>query len=116
MGIALFIVLTLIVAAIIAYPLLPGRRPAQAAPAITDGEIELAVQDLRQARSAGELACPTCAHAYRPGDLFCVRCGGALPQVDATEPACPACGAPIREGDSFCAKCGHQMAVAEEAA
>ena len=116
MGIALFSLLTLIVVAIIVYPLLPGRKPAQTAAVVTDGEIEMAVRDLRQVRSAGGLACPTCARAYQPGDLFCVRCGGALPQVDAVGLACPACGAPIREGDQFCAKCGHQTAAAEEAA
>jgi predicted amidophosphoribosyltransferase len=129
MGIAIFFVLAVIVAAAIAYPLLPGRTTSLPAPTVTDGEIERAVRNLRRARSRDELSCPTCGQTFQPGDRFCVRCGGTLsqPQADPVgaermgaegtrpNPACPSCGSTIREGDLFCAKCGHGI-VAEEVA
>lgn len=118
MSILVFFVLAVIAAGIIAYPMLPGRMPAPAASVLTDGEIEWAVRDLRRSRSGGGLACPSCGRPAQAGDLFCVRCGGSLPQSDAgSEPdgsVCSACGAGLHEGDQFCAKCGHPV-VAEEA-
>lgn len=127
MGIAVFFVLAIIVAAAIVYPLLPGRTRALPAPTLTDAEIERAVRRLRKTRSRDGLLCPTCGQAFQPGDRFCVRCGGTLsqPQVDPAgsgrmdaerpSPACPSCGATVREGDEFCAKCGHRI-IAEEIA
>jgi len=125
MAIVVFFVLAAISVGIIAYPLLPGRKPVQPAPVLTEAEIERAVRDLRRTRSArrtpsrGGLSCPACGHAYQKGDLFCVRCGRNLPEADAQpEPenlACPSCGAALHEGDRFCAKCGHQVGTGEVA-
>ena len=117
MGLAVVFLLTVIVAGVLIYPLLPGRAPVQSEPALTDGEIERAVRDLRRARSRSGFFCPACGTGYKAGDHFCVRCGGELPQAAAASagPACPSCGAPIQESDSFCAKCGHSMVVEEAA-
>lgn len=111
MSVAVFLVLALIAAGIIAYPMLPSRQSPQPAPVVSDREIERAVRDLRRSRSRGELACPACGQAYQAGDLFCVRCGGALSQVELAREgrACPSCGAQLREGDRFCARCGHDL-------
>jgi uncharacterized OB-fold protein len=132
MGIVIFFVLAAIAVGIIAYPLLPGRRtPAQPAPVLTDAEIEQEVRNLRRARSErrtqsvrsthsrGGLSCPSCGKAYQAGDLFCVRCGSGLPEVEAqSEPdelVCPSCGVSLHAGDQFCAKCGHRVATEEVA-
>lgn len=119
MGVAIFFLLALGAAAIIVYPLLPGRVVAQPAPAITDGDIERAVQDLRRARraSGSDRSCPACGQGYQVGDRFCVRCGGALPQAQTASSGlvCPACGAALGQGDSFCAKCGHRLSAKEVA-
>ncbi len=125
MGIVVFFVLAAVSVGIIAYPLLPGRGPVQPAPALTDAEIERAVRDLRRTRSArrapgqGGLSCPACGKAYQKGDLFCVRCGGSLPEVEVQAEleklVCPSCGASLHEGDQFCAKCGHRVATEEGA-
>lgn len=124
MSVVVFLLLAAISAGIIIYPILPGRAPAQPAPALTVGEIEQAVRDLRRARgrsdagSRGGLLCPSCGAAYQKGDLFCVRCGSSLPKVDVpVEPeglVCSSCGNALRADDQFCAKCG-QPVVAEEA-
>ena len=128
MAIVVFFVLAAISVGIIAYPLLPGRKPAQPAqpaPGLTEAEIERAVRDLRRTRSGrptpsrGGLSCPSCGRSYQKGDLFCVRCGNSLPEVEAQpEPdklECPSCGAALHEGDRFCAKCGHQVGTEEVA-
>jgi predicted amidophosphoribosyltransferase len=117
MGLAIVFLLTVIVAGILIYPLLPGRTLVQSEPAVTDGEIERAVRSLRRARSRSGLFCPDCGQGYKAGDRFCVRCGGELPQAAgaATESVCPSCGAPVQESDRFCAKCGHSMVVEEAA-
>ena len=126
MGIVIFFVLAAIAVGIIAYPLLPGRRtPAQPALVLTDAEIEREVRNLRRTqsvrstRSRGGLSCSSCGKAYQQGDLFCVRCGGGLPEVEAqSEPdelVCPSCGISLHAGDQFCAKCGHRVATEEVA-
>lgn len=115
MGVAIFFLLAVAVSAILIYPLLPGRAPAQESVALTDGDIEQLVHNLRSARSSGGLYCPNCGTAYRAADRYCGRCGESLPQSQ-TAPAgaaCPSCGVDLREGDLFCAKCGHQVAVGE---
>jgi predicted RNA-binding Zn-ribbon protein involved in translation (DUF1610 family) len=121
MGIALFFLLSMIVAAAVAYPLLPGRA-ADAAQSIgagrtwTDGRIEGAVRRIRKARSQSSLTCPDCGKAYQAGDLFCVRCGAGLPQEKEAPDGrvCPSCGAILRPDDVFCSRCGHRL-IAEEA-
>jgi uncharacterized OB-fold protein len=125
MGIVIFFVLAAIAVGIIAYPLLSGRTPALPAPALTDAEIERAVRNLRRTkserrtRSQGGLSCPSCGNAYQEGDLFCVRCGSSLPEVEVeSEPdelVCPSCGVSLHAGDQFCAKCGHRVATEEVA-
>lgn len=117
MGLAIVFVLALLAAALIAYPLLPGRTPAPEAPAVTDADIEQAVRGLRQSRGRRGLFCPACGQGYQAGDGFCVRCGSALPDAEAVEQklACPSCGAAIRKGDRFCAKCGHVLSAEEGA-
>lgn len=117
MSIAVFLMLAAIAVAIIAYPMLPGRTPAPPAPALTDGEIDLAVRNLQRARQTGGLACPTCGRLAQQGDLFCVQCGGQLPEVQAkAEPVrlvCSSCGVSLHAGDQFCAKCGHPVGEEE---
>jgi predicted amidophosphoribosyltransferase len=114
-GIAIFFVLALAVSALLIYPLLPGRAPDHESSALTDGEIDQLVRNLRLARSGDGLYCPTCGTAYRVADRYCGRCGSTLPQAQTIikDSACPSCGADLREGDLFCAKCGHQIAVRE---
>ncbi len=113
MGVAIFFVLAAAVSAILIYPLLPGRAPAQENPTLTDGEIEQMVRDLRSARSSDGLHCPNCGTSYQAADRYCGRCGNTLPQSQATTTgsACPSCGAGLREGDLFCPKCGHELAA-----
>jgi uncharacterized OB-fold protein len=116
-GVAVFFLLALVVAGIVVYPLLPGRRVRQPAPGVADADIEEAVRNLRQARSRGRLACRQCGQGYQAGDRFCVRCGEKLPQakVEPAIPVCPSCGATIHENDQFCAKCGHGLSAEEVA-
>ncbi|MEJ2208470.1 MAG: zinc ribbon domain-containing protein [Anaerolineae bacterium] len=121
MGIFLFFVLAVAVAAVLVYPLLPGRGPAvesqaAAGPTWSDRQIESAVQRIRQARQQGALACPDCGLGYQPGDRFCVRCGAELPLPEGTAAGgrvCPSCGAVVRPDELFCARCGHRLAVQE---
>ena len=120
MGIAVFFLLALVVAGIVAYPLLEnltGRgKPAEPV-AATDTDIDRAVANLRKARSQAGPSCPACGRAYQPGDRFCVRCGHDLPgeKVASPGPTCPSCGADIHAEDQFCAKCGHRTGVGEAA-
>jgi len=116
MGVVIFLLLALLIAGAIVYPLLPGRAPALLAPVVTDDQIETAVRRLLRTRAGGGRACPTCGEAYQPGDRFCVRCGGALPvgdQIQSALPAagllCPSCGASLQKGDKFCTKCGYTL-------
>ena len=117
MGIAIFVALTLIVAAILIHPLLSGRTAAEPAPAVTDGDIEQALRRFRQTGGQAGLQCPACKQSYQAGDSFCVRCGGKLPgaQSATAGSTCPSCGATTREGDQFCAKCGHAVKAKEVA-
>ena len=115
MGIAIFFLLGLAVAAVIIYPLLPGKRQAPQTAAVSGADIDRALRTLRGSRQA-ERACPKCGRGYAPSDYFCVRCGGSLPgaQAASSGPQCPSCGAAIHEGDRFCAKCGHVLASGED--
>lgn len=120
MGLVLFFVLSVAVAATLIYPLLPGKRPPAESPAAagrtwSDRQIEGAVRRIRQARQENELACPDCGHAYQPGDRFCVRCGAELPlpRAAADGPICPSCAAVVRPDELFCSRCGHRLAVEE---
>ena len=115
MAVAIFFVLALIVAIIVIYPLLPGWRTHEPKPVVTDGEIEQAVREFRRTGGPVGPQCPACGQSYQAGDSFCVRCGGVLPQAQATAgvPACPSCGATLRDGDQFCAKCGHALGAEE---
>lgn len=120
MGIAIFFVMAVIVAAVIVYPLFTrrayaDRAYARPAPSVTDADIERALVKLRGARRQGDATCPSCGATYTPGDQFCVRCGGALMPARATAdgPVCPSCGATLRVGDRYCSACGHNMAAEE---
>jgi DNA-directed RNA polymerase subunit RPC12/RpoP len=117
MAIAIFVLLALAVGAAIAYPLLPGRGPAETPVAVSDADIERAVRKFRRERKRGGLRCPTCGEGYAAGDRFCVHCGGALPQPQIAEggQACPECGATLRDADVFCSKCGYRLAGEEVA-
>ncbi len=117
MSLVVFLLLAVLSAVVVAYPLLPGRTPQMDAPSLTDADIEQAVRRLRRARHVdrGRLACPACGHACRPGDRFCVSCGSALTPATPVGTVCPACGADVRAGDRFCARCG-QVLSAEEVA
>lgn len=118
MSVVFVLLLLLLAGAAIVYPLLPGRAPSPEAPAVTDSEIEEAVSELRRVRSREGHQCPACGQAYQTGDRFCVRCGGALPQLEAqpSSPVCPSCGVTVRAGDEFCAKCGHSIGTEEAVA
>ncbi len=115
MSIAIFLVLFVFAASVIVYPLLPGAGARQSvspvASAIEDGDIERALEQVRQARKRVGLVCPTCGAEHRPGDLFCVRCGGELPETSASvdRQVCTACGAVLDDDDLFCPKCGHAV-------
>ncbi len=120
MGIILFFLLSLIVAAAVVYPLLPGRVAASTAPVAsrrtwTDRRIEAAVRRIHEARSREGLMCPECGRAYQAGDRFCVRCGADLPQEEAKADGriCPSCGVGLRPGDLFCSRCGHRLSGEE---
>ena len=120
MSIVLFFLLALVVAGIIVYPLLAkqtGNGKPQASPAVTNEDIDRAVDNLRRARSQNGHSCPACGRAYQPGDRFCVRCGHGLPEekVVSKGPVCPSCGANIHQEDQFCAKCGHDVRAGEAA-
>lgn len=116
MSIVVFFLLALIAAGAIAYPLLPGRSPARSTPVVTDGDIERAVRDLRRSRRQSSAACPACGQGYQPGDRFCVRCGGSLPQSEAPAgSSCPSCGASLHGDEQFCPKCGHRLVGGEAA-
>jgi uncharacterized OB-fold protein len=120
MGIVLFFLLFLIVAAAVVYPLLPGKV-AETAPLAasrrtwTDRRIEAAVRRIHETRSREGLRCPACGRAYQAGDRFCVRCGADLPQEEAKVGGrvCPSCGAGLRPGDLFCSHCGHRLSGEE---
>jgi predicted amidophosphoribosyltransferase len=120
MGIVLFFLLFLVVAAAVVYPLLPGKV-AEATPQAasrrtwTDRQIEAAVRRIQETRSRGGLRCPACGRAYQAGDRFCVRCGADLPQEEAVaaERVCPSCGAALRTADLFCSRCGHRLSGEE---
>lgn len=114
MALLVLFILALIATAILLYPLLPGRIPAQAPPAVTDKEIEQAVRALRRSRrerASGPScpACPACGQVYQAGDRFCVRCGELLPPATPATPTCPACGARVGPDDRFCARCGRTL-------
>jgi uncharacterized OB-fold protein len=120
MSIVLFVLLSLIVAAVVIYPLLPGRVPAAVPPAAgrrawTDGRIEAAVRRIHETRRKTDLTCPACGRAYQAGDRFCVRCGADLPLEEVAQGGrlCPSCGAVLRPGDAFCSRCGHRMSAEE---
>jgi hypothetical protein len=117
MGLLIVALLALGCAVIIGYPLFAARgKPAQE-PALTDSDIDLAVDQLRQARGASGLHRPQCAREYQAGDGFCVGCGAQLPQMEVASAGstCPQCGTMVQEGDQFCAKCGHSMVLEEVA-
>ncbi len=120
MGIALFLLLSVVVVAVVAYPLLPGRasaaeQPADSGRTWTDRRIAGAVRRIREARGQDGLACPDCGRAYQAGDRFCVGCGAKLPQAEETlgGRVCPSCGVLLRPDDVFCSRCGHRLTVEE---
>lgn len=113
MSIAIFFVLALLSAAFIVYPLLPGRSQEGALATISDREIEQAVRRFRPLPAGDGTSCPTCGDPFKPGDRFCVSCGGALPASGSGSEVCPSCGASLQADDQFCSKCGHRLAGAE---
>jgi predicted amidophosphoribosyltransferase len=115
MSIVVFIVLAVVAAMAIVYPLLPGAASSPSVSVVTDGDIEQAVRHLRRSRSKSNLSCSSCGQPYQAGDRFCVGCGATLSEVAPAAPACPACGATLHEGDRFCPKCGHNVAAGEVA-
>jgi predicted amidophosphoribosyltransferase len=117
MGVAVVLLLALVATGIVVYPLLPWQAANQPTRAVTDGDIDRVVGDLRKARSRGILLCPACGQGYKAGDRFCVRCGESLPGGEAasTGVVCPSCGVDLHPGDQFCAKCGHHLTTGEAA-
>ncbi|MCJ7823483.1 MAG: zinc ribbon domain-containing protein [Anaerolineales bacterium] len=48
-----------------------------------DNEIEAAVAQIRSARDEGNgKFCPSCGEEVKAGDLFCIRCGSTLSEVE----------------------------------
>lgn len=107
MAVAVFVLLALLSAGIIALPLV-RQRPGAHSVMVTEGVIDRAVRDRLRVRRHGGLRCPACDRGYELGDRFCVGCGAVLPQSDGAQGAlrCPSCGAFIQEGDRFCRTCG----------
>ena len=73
--------------------------------------------------SAGEKRfCHRCANPVRDGDVYCGKCGAALPSatpvgtVIGTQPAsfCSRCGERAQSGERFCGKCGTALSVMSE--
>jgi predicted amidophosphoribosyltransferase len=115
MGVIIFFLLALVVAGVIAYPLLSRRTTAQPVAAVTDTDIERAVRRLRRVPSAGDQRCPACGRAHQPTDRFCVGCGQVLSSPASAGLACPSCGTAIRREDRFCARCGETLSTGEAA-
>lgn len=110
MSIAIFLVLLLVSAGVVAYPLFSPGKQVREPRSVSEADIERALRTMRSARPKTGLACPACGRAYQAGDQFCVQCGQALPEKAVDRgPICPACGAPVHEGDLFCAKCGAEV-------
>jgi hypothetical protein len=114
MSIAVFVILFLVSAGIVVYPLLSPQKPSRLSPAVSEADIDRALRKMRSNRPKAGLTCPQCGQAYQAGDQFCVQCGQALPDKPvARGPVCPACGVSVHEGDLFCAKCGAQISEGE---
>jgi len=48
---------------------------------IIDDEIEAAIAQVRSEKDEGSSGyCPSCEAEVKAGDLFCIRCGGTLPE------------------------------------
>jgi hypothetical protein len=109
-SVILLFLLALIAAGAIVYPLLPGRRAAQAVPAIADKDIEQAVRRLRSTLSlhTGQAASAVVQSRGTPGQAKGGQAQGPAPTVgvQAGAPRCPACGRAYRPGDQFCVGCG----------
>jgi hypothetical protein len=128
-SIVITLLITVAAAAAILYPLVRApvhgarRAPVQAAPPVSDRDIERAVRNFRRAPGGAgtpSLLCPACGQTYRPGDLFCTSCGHGLPQPQEPAivqqdpvPPCASCGAPLGPADQFCAKCGQPVTAQE---
>lgn len=68
---------------------------------------EGALGKVLQHPSARPLACPSCAAAYRKGDVFCRSCGGRLPEpTGPPKLVCSACGSAVLLPAHFCSACG----------
>ena len=59
----------------VAYPLIKGIRSPDTAS--LEEELEQQVK-ARRKRKKHHLICPSCGSPYRPGDLYCSRCGQKL--------------------------------------
>ncbi len=64
--------------------------------------------------------CPSCGASFKKGDLFCSKCGSAIPQSEpkpenalpTAEPEkCPQCGEIIEDNGLFCTKCGLKLSA-----
>ena len=76
-----------------------------------DTEIELLKNIQLDPAQIDESVCPSCGHAFLPGDAFCTGCGQPLPEpvsdeLDVQVDVCPACGHVYQPDDAFCAQCG----------
>jgi len=114
-GIAAFVVLFLVGAVAIAYPLLPGTRARSRKVELTVGDIDQAVRELRLRQPESGPLCPACGAGYQPEDKFCARCGQTLEGAQMPEQRCPSCQAVVRAADQFCAACGQNLMVREGA-
>jgi predicted amidophosphoribosyltransferase len=109
MSVVIFLVLAFVTAAVIAFPLLPAATASQAVTVPGNGAAGRSARRSGQAGSKPGRACPSCGAPVQPGDRFCVKCGGTLPQTRPAARTCPACGASLEAEDRFCRKCGHNL-------
>ncbi len=114
MSIAIFVVMLLVSAGLVVYPLFSPGKQGGLPVSVSEADIDRALRKMRSNRPKAGLTCPKCGRAYQAGDQFCVQCGEALPDKPvARGPVCPACGVSVHEGDLFCAKCGAQISEGE---
>ncbi len=69
--------------------------------------------ELESSQDAGRVACGSCGTANAYGAAFCVKCGAAMPRVEA-KVLCASCGAPMPSDGKFCARCGTPVATSAE--
>ena len=72
----IILLMALVVIGWVTYPLVKGIQSPEAS---LEEEIEREVQARRRRRRKKRaLACPNCGNPYKPGDVYCSKCGTKL--------------------------------------